>query len=117
MAEIPKLAIGAIKRYVKDGLPPGGFLRAVLANDLRDAISRADPVSLDTLKELVRYVESNVPMNCCGSPAVVDGWIWYQAAKRIAAKTDHNLTQAERDGMLDEAQRVWTSAVKDRMAR
>lgn len=56
-----------IDAYVEDGTPPGGFLTAVLSNDLFGAIGRADPDSMMDLKNIIGYIYNDCPGNCWGS--------------------------------------------------
>ena len=42
---IPDHMHGAVIRYVEDGIEPGGFLEAVLCNDLKGAVMRADAIN------------------------------------------------------------------------
>jgi hypothetical protein len=71
----------AINEYVKNGTPPGWFVRAVLANDLMTAVERADSGDLRDLKEVCKYVVMETPSICWGSYDNVDRWI---AEKRTA---------------------------------
>jgi hypothetical protein len=64
--------------YVAHGLHPGGFLTAVLSNDLFGAIGRADDSSLDNLQKIVRHVYNDIPGDCWGSPAKVNGWLEFK---------------------------------------
>lgn len=64
-----------IIRYVEDRVQTGGFLEAVLCNDLREAVGRADTTSFQYLKELVSWVYWNIPSACWGSPAKVRAWL------------------------------------------
>jgi hypothetical protein len=52
----------------------GDFLRAVLSNDLREAVGRADNDNLRTLPAIVGYVYNELPGNCHGSPEIVAEW-------------------------------------------
>ena len=52
---IPELLRGGITRYVEHGIKPGGFLTAVVMNDLETATRRADPQSLEVLPLIVRW--------------------------------------------------------------
>ena len=61
-------------RYVKHGIPTGGFLRAVLSNDLFDAMARADLENRDNLFNIVYYVAHNLPYESYGSKDIVDTW-------------------------------------------
>jgi hypothetical protein len=64
---IPEHTQGALRRYVENGLEPGGFLTAVLCNDLMGAIGRADWRNAAALKEIAQFVYNEIPGNCWGS--------------------------------------------------
>lgn len=87
-------AIDNIRRYVDDGLPTGGFLEAVLSNDLFGAIGRADESSLHNLQAICRYVYNHVPSACWGSPAKVDAWLAAKMKERQEAAADPQPTGA-----------------------
>ncbi len=63
-----------IDDYVAQGWKPGSFVQAVLENDLREAIGRADSGNLDTLPAIVAYCYNQIPSVCWGSPAKVEAW-------------------------------------------
>lgn len=65
----------SIEAYVQLGRPPGDFVRAVLANDLYDAVSRADDINLPALPHIVAYVIAKVPAALCGSRKAVNDHI------------------------------------------
>lgn len=65
----------ALDDYVKEGVPTGGFMRAVLANDLMESIARADEYNKLDLFKICQYVHWEIPANCHGSYEVVDAWI------------------------------------------
>ena len=50
---LPEHIRGAMKRYIEDRLQPGGFLEAVLSNDLAGAFGRADHINRDRLFDIV----------------------------------------------------------------
>ncbi len=56
-------------------VPTGDFLRAVLSNDLREAIGRADDGNLDALIHIVAYCYNDIPGHCWGTPEAVEGWL------------------------------------------
>jgi hypothetical protein len=72
---VPSIVKGALQRYLCDRIAPGGFLRAVLENDLLTAVMSADSISRETLPEIVNYVYLNVPRDAWGSPARVKDWL------------------------------------------
>jgi len=65
----------ALRRYANDHIQPGGFLTAVLSNDLKEAFGRADDENLVTLFEIVKYCYNELPANCWGSPEKVSKWL------------------------------------------
>lgn len=64
-----------IDNYVEKGWEPGGFVGAVLANDLMGAVGRADAENLRDLIEICQYVHWEIPGNCHGSYQIVRHWI------------------------------------------
>lgn len=58
---IPQLTRDGIMRYVERGIQPGGFLTAVLCNDLYTAVGRADRDSIAALPAIVRWFANNCP--------------------------------------------------------
>tara|TARA_R110000824_G_scaffold41446_6_gene123337 strand:+ start:5619 stop:5861 length:243 start_codon:yes stop_codon:yes gene_type:complete len=61
--------------YVEHGVPPGGFLTAVLSDNLMDAFSRADNANAAAMKEWTMWMYNDAPTGCWGSPNIVQGWI------------------------------------------
>jgi len=99
---IPQRIKDGIDLYVTHGIQPGGFLRAVLENDLLRAVQRADAESLAALPVIVCYLYSNVRADCWGSrPAVAE---WLAGAEERRAKSEA-LSQAlaSRDAALTES--------------
>jgi hypothetical protein len=67
--------IETLNRYVDDRCPTGGFLHAVLSNDLTQACAKADMRNQNQLHKIVSYVYNNLPLICWGSPEKVDKWL------------------------------------------
>lgn len=67
--------IPCIDRYVDHRIPTGGFLEAVLSNDLREAFGRADIQNRYLMFDIVSYLYSEVPSACWGSPERVKNWL------------------------------------------
>ncbi len=61
--------------YVQHHIPTGGFLEAVLSNNLTEAIGRADENALDNLPHIVCYIYNEIPGNCHGSYNAVSDWL------------------------------------------
>ena len=67
-----KLAIDA---YVNDRRPVGGFLTAVLSNNLKESFAMADEDNRAHLYDIVRYCHNEIPFVCWGSPQKVKAWL------------------------------------------
>jgi len=75
---IPVRMMGGLRRWVDDHKLPGGFLQAVLENDLKEACGRADDENMRNLPAYVAWLYNEAPALCWGSKANV--WAW-EAAK------------------------------------
>ena len=65
----------SLRRYIDQHIPTGGFLEAVLSNDLKEAVGRADEDNMRVLPELVGFLYNEAPGTCWGSPERVRAWI------------------------------------------
>ena len=65
----------AIDLYVRTGADPGDFLQAVLSNDLRESIGRADESNCYNLPHIVAYCYNNIPTASWGSATNMRLWI------------------------------------------
>ena len=74
-ANIPPRTLAGLRAYADNRVPTGGFLRAVLENDLSESIGRADPENMAALTDIVAYVFWEVPAKCWGSPEKVAAWL------------------------------------------
>jgi hypothetical protein len=72
---IPPLIFKALKAHVVDHQPVGHFVTAVLENDLKQAILRADPDSLAALKRIVLFCYNDIPSPAWGSPEKIQAWL------------------------------------------
>lgn len=72
---IPEHTRGALERYVFNRYAPGGFLIAVLANDLMTAIGRADDENIKVMREICNFVYNRIPVNSWGTYEAVDSWL------------------------------------------
>jgi len=71
---IPPRIRAALDAYIETGRTPGGWLTAVLSNDLLGSIRLADDESRSALRDVVRYLYWEVPMLAWGSPAHFAKW-------------------------------------------
>lgn len=65
----------SLQRYLEKGIEPGGFLMAVLSNDLFGAFSRADTGNRVGMFAIVQYIYQNFPNGSYGSPERVDNFL------------------------------------------
>ena len=72
---IPKNTLAGLKRYAKDRIHPGGFLTAVLENNLRKSFGQADKENREALFEIVCHCYKELPSICWGSPEKVKNWL------------------------------------------
>jgi hypothetical protein len=73
-SDVPHHLRAGLVRYFSDGILPGGFTQAVLCNDLKQAVGRADPYSTAGLATLVTFLMEHVPARAWGSKAKVLAW-------------------------------------------
>lgn len=72
----------SIMRYVNDGVPTGGFLNAMLENNLVETFGRADTESTLAIPRLINLLYNDVPSTCWGSPKKVAKWFQRHAEAR-----------------------------------
>lgn len=85
---IPSRMMGGIRRYVDEGVEPGDFLCAVIANDLKEAVGRADDENMANLPAFVDFFYNHAPSLCWGSSERMAKWIEAKHADRQAATSD-----------------------------
>jgi hypothetical protein len=73
-ALVPASIRGACEKHVVHGLQPGGFVEALLTNNLTEAITRADKHNLQRIDEIVLYLLNALPLTCWGSEEKVKLW-------------------------------------------
>lgn len=64
----------SLDQWAEIARPPGGFLEAVLTNDLFGAVGHADSYNIETIPAICSYVYNELPSICWGSQAKVLAW-------------------------------------------
>jgi hypothetical protein len=64
-----------MRLYIEGHVETGGFLHAVLSNDLRRACERADAENQRALFSIVCWIYNEAPSTCWGSPEKVAAWL------------------------------------------
>ena len=75
LAILPARMREGITEYVMRGWPTGGFLRAVICNDLARACMVADTTNITILPSYVSFFYNYTPERCFGSPEKMKDWI------------------------------------------
>ena len=89
---IPGHMHGALAHYVVNHCPTGGFLRAVLSNNLTQAVIRADNRNREAITAYVGFLYDHVPSNCWGSLETYNAWI--ETGLPVDTATDSRATEA-----------------------
>ena len=71
----PPEIVESLLRYWHRRIETGGFLRAVLENDLREACSRADDTNIRCLPGIVLFCYEQLPAIAWGSTERVRAWL------------------------------------------
>ena len=72
---IPERMMESLQRYIEHKVPLGGFLTAVICNDLAEACKRADEENLENLPAFVAYLYNEAPSQCWGSEEKMNAWL------------------------------------------
>lgn len=94
----------ALENYLMRGLQPGGFVTAVLANNLRLATGRADHWNRENLFKIVDEVTYKVPDIAWGNSTRVKEWLEDKDGSRkryaryMEKKTMIDILSGERTG-------------------
>ena len=96
---IPDHLISGLANYVVNGRPTGGFLRAVISNDLVEAMGRGTVDSIGAIRDIIIFFANCTPNGCYGSPAIYKAWV------EIGGILGHMATQEKKH---EEANRALT---------
>lgn len=83
---IPPTTMDTLKRYIEHGCPPGGFVEAVLNNDLKESYGRADDHNLLAIPAIVAFLFNEAPRRCWGSAERVQLWMKFKEEERKEKK-------------------------------
>ncbi len=85
IALIPPLVWEALDKYIRFHQPTGGFLRALLTNDLRETVFRADDNSFAALKPIILVLYNYAQGGCYGSQERYQAWVECQTPDDVEA--------------------------------
>lgn len=66
---------GALRRYLEHGIAPGSFMVALLSNNLKEAVGRADSMNRLKIVEWVEWLTQYAPSAAWGSEERVRAWV------------------------------------------
>jgi len=72
---IKKSTWDTLQRYVEQRIPTGGFLYAVLTNDLFEAMGKADEKNRVALHQICMLVYNELPSVCWRTHEKVEEWL------------------------------------------
>lgn len=72
---IPEHMHGPLREYIEHHVPKGSFLKAVLCNDLREAVACADSDNIQNIPAFVNWLHNEAPRGSWGSPEAYENWI------------------------------------------
>jgi len=64
-----------LETYINERQPLGGFLQAVVSNDLKEAVGRADDININLIPKYVRWLYNYAPIGSWGSVENYERWI------------------------------------------
>ena len=67
----------SLDRYLNHGIMPGGFLTAVLENNLTETFARADSINSVLVRDIVQFMYNRLPIGAWGSAERVTEWVEY----------------------------------------
>lgn len=72
---LPEHMLDGVADYLLFGLEPGGFLRALFSNDLKDSFGRADEINVAAMRAWVLFIYNEMPSLAQGSRERVQAWV------------------------------------------
>jgi len=73
--KVPEHTLAALDDYLVKHWAPGDFLKAVLSNDLFNALGQADDLNRVALFDICAYIYNHVTPEAWGSPTRVEAWL------------------------------------------
>jgi hypothetical protein len=92
---LPEHMRGPVDRYINHGIPPGGFLEAVICNDLAGAVARADHINRHRLVDIVRYMMWFAPANCWGGVPQYAEWCLQGGLNGLGTQQERGETKSD----------------------
>lgn len=94
-SSLPDYMQSGVQDYIEHGYEPGGFLTAVICNDLKGAVGKADLTNQRELVNWVQFFYNKAPMGCWGSRTKMEAWM---EARRDEDQATREQIQLDGDG-------------------
>lgn len=78
--------------YIEEGIMTGGFLTAVMENDLVSSIGQADHINIRSMQEWTIFLYNEAPFGCWGSKKRVKSWMRKGGLNGIRSNARHSGT-------------------------
>lgn len=72
--KLPEDLRDGVRLWIEEGIYPGGFMTAVVENNLMEAVDRADDTNCRRLVDIVRWWYNYAPGLCWGSKKKAEKW-------------------------------------------
>jgi hypothetical protein len=95
-ARVPEEIIETLTLYKERHIPTGGFLQAVLSNNLVEACARADRYNYEVIPHIVGWCWNNLPRGSWGGPAQYRDWTNPDKWRERPASTTESGTTPQR---------------------
>lgn len=76
----------SLREYAENRRKTGGFLRAVLENDLSSAVAAADGENFPAIPQIAKWIYNKLPAASWGSPEDVDAWLEGEEKRLVVAR-------------------------------
>ncbi len=85
--EIPEHLREPLGRFLVHGLHPGDFLKAVISNNLKQAVASGNDASLAGLRPLVMFMLNHAPAYAFGYSGAYQIWVGMTQSERLSLVT------------------------------
>lgn len=72
---LPAHMLNGLRLYINHRIEPGSFLEAVLQNNLKEAVGRADHINKRYLGNYIEFLYNYAPAQCWGSVEKYNKWL------------------------------------------
>ena len=81
---IPEHMRAGAKAYIENGVQPGGFLTAVLSNDLVMAWYHGDDINRKAMGGWAKWLwQREIPRKCWGSKRAISDWVHHDGLEGV----------------------------------